>query len=444
MKVNLDKHLQRVHDVHDSPERIESSESELSSSSSSDSDDDVLNQKIKKLKCRIFAPGAPKPPLKAYMRFTNERRKELKRDPTWLQLSKIHREKFIYDKWHQLSKECKVPYIEAAAKGRAIYKKKLRRFLRQNPNILEEELAKLKKKQTKRKAVSSSSSTDDDDPHDLVPLSKIHLRSTSDPATYATPTINQTVKILRRPAQAEERRDTNGMKPKQPIKTLKQREQEYAEARLRILGAAKNPEDDKPPTPPTPPGGSLLATPQTAPPAGTHSTLPAVSYNNNNNNNNSNPGPGPGMHRSSSAPKMSQVSAMYNNYNSYFQGPHNPGLNYYYQHAGPQPPQQQPPVIQPHFNQRMPPYGVGGGMGMGGMPAQSPPQSSLNQQQQQQSWSPVVGGSVSAALLRQQSMQQSPQQHQQQHQPPQTYNDNVLRLPRGPCPNGSVGFQMRR
>jgi len=67
-----------------------------------------------------------------------------------------------------------------------------------------------------------------------------------DAASYATPTSNQTVKILRRPAQAEERRDMNGMRPKQPIKTLKQREQEYAEARLRILGAAKNPEDDKP------------------------------------------------------------------------------------------------------------------------------------------------------------------------------------------------------
>ncbi|XP_034667305.1 uncharacterized protein LOC117900885 [Drosophila subobscura] len=274
------------------------------------------------------------------------------------------------------------------------------------------------------------------------PVMMVLHKSTNDydPATYATPTINQTVKILRRPAQAEERRDTNGMKPKQPIKTLKQREQEYAEARLRILGAAKNPEDDKPPTPPTPTGGSLLATPQQATPAGNHSTLPAVSHNNNNNNNISSSGPGAGMHRSSSAPKMSQVSAMYNNYNSYFQGPHNPGLNYYYQHAGPLPPQQQPPNMPPHFNQRMPPY-VGGGMGMGGMPAQPPPQSAVNQQQ---SWSPVVGGSVSAALLRQQSMQQSPQQQHQHQPPPQAYNDNVLRLPRGPCPNGSVGFQMRR
>lgn len=59
--------------------------------------------------------------------------------------------------------------------------------------------------------------------------------------TNATPT----VKILRRPAQqnASSNRD-NGIRPKQPIKTLQQREQEYAEARLRILGSAKNPEDD--------------------------------------------------------------------------------------------------------------------------------------------------------------------------------------------------------
>jgi len=67
-----------------------------------------------------------------------------------------------------------------------------------------------------------------------------------DAANYANPINNQTVKILRRPAQAEERRDSNGIRPKQPIKTLQQREQEYAQARLRILGSAKNPEDDKP------------------------------------------------------------------------------------------------------------------------------------------------------------------------------------------------------
>lgn len=62
-------------------------------------------------------------------------------------------------------------------------------------------------------------------------------------ANYMPPTKSQTVKILRRPTQSNEARG-NGMRPKQPIKTLQQREQEYAEARLRILGVAKNPEDD--------------------------------------------------------------------------------------------------------------------------------------------------------------------------------------------------------
>ncbi|EDV30630.1 uncharacterized protein Dana_GF14945 [Drosophila ananassae] len=258
-----------------------------------------------------------------------------------------------------------------------------------------------------------------------------------DAATYATPTSNQTVKILRRPAQAEERRDTNGVRPKQPIKTLKQREQEYAEARLRILGAAKNPEDDKPPATSTPAGNnSTAASVAAVPPA----TQAAASSNNNVNNNNGSH-PASGMHRSSSAPKMSQVSPMYNNYNSYFPGPHNqPGLNFYYPQ---QQQQQQSPSIQPHYNQRLPPYGVGGGpVGGGGMSVQAPTQNVPNSQQ---SWSPVVGGSVSAALLRQQSLQ-SPQQQQQQQlaQHSHPYNDNVLRLPRGPCPNGSIGFQMRR
>ncbi|CAG2054329.1 unnamed protein product [Timema podura] len=57
-----------------------------------------------------------------------------------------------------------------------------------------------------------------------------------------------TVKILKRP-----QRTVNGhsdspilngdLKPRQPVKTLQQREQEYAEARLRILGEARSPEE---------------------------------------------------------------------------------------------------------------------------------------------------------------------------------------------------------
>lgn len=55
------------------------------------------------------------------------------------------------------------------------------------------------------------------------------------------------VKILQRPNHNGLR---NGLingetKPKQPVKTLQQREQEYAEARLRILGEARSPEEER-------------------------------------------------------------------------------------------------------------------------------------------------------------------------------------------------------
>lgn len=53
-----------------------------------------------------------------------------------------------------------------------------------------------------------------------------------------------TVKILKRPTNEKGDRQTADSRPKAPIKTLKQREQEYAEARLRILGAARSPEDE--------------------------------------------------------------------------------------------------------------------------------------------------------------------------------------------------------
>jgi hypothetical protein len=57
------------------------------------------------------------------------------------------------------------------------------------------------------------------------------------------------VKILKRPARNNIHGSGNGTllngdtKPRQPVKTLQQREQEYAEARLRILGEARSPEE---------------------------------------------------------------------------------------------------------------------------------------------------------------------------------------------------------
>ncbi|BES96463.1 SUZ RNA Hypothetical protein domain containing 1 [Nesidiocoris tenuis] len=57
------------------------------------------------------------------------------------------------------------------------------------------------------------------------------------------------VKILQRPTQNQNGcRCPNGeTKPKAPIKTLQQREMEYAEARLRILGEARSPEEAESP-----------------------------------------------------------------------------------------------------------------------------------------------------------------------------------------------------
>lgn len=55
-----------------------------------------------------------------------------------------------------------------------------------------------------------------------------------------------TVKILKRPTNDKNNQQLLAeQKPKAPIKTLQQREQEYAEARLRILGSAKSEEEEE-------------------------------------------------------------------------------------------------------------------------------------------------------------------------------------------------------
>ncbi|EDW12045.2 probable basic-leucine zipper transcription factor N [Drosophila mojavensis] len=303
-----------------------------------------------------------------------------------------------------------------------------------------------------KKQPTSATSLDDESSAPSPPVMMVLHKSSSeyDAANYATPISNQTVKILRRPAQAEERRDMNGIRPKQPIKTLQQREQEYAQARLRILGSAKNPEDDKPAA-----AATLVVLSTPVQPEVTTTTPTAFNFNNNINNNNSGIGiqsvnnASPGMHRSTSAPKMSQTAPFYNNYNNYYQPPPNTApMGYFYQqtpsmhqpHQQQQQHQQTSPQSLAHYNQRLSQYMTGASVTAAGAATANP----------QQSWSPVVGGSVSAALLRQQSLHTpSLQQHQAQPQPPppqyaHPYNDNVLRLPRGPCPNGTIGFQMRR
>lgn len=61
--------------------------------------------------------------------------------------------------------------------------------------------------------------------------------------TFFSVSLKPTVKILKRPTLQQNNRSTTEAKPKAPMKSLRQREHEYAQARLRILGAAKSPEE---------------------------------------------------------------------------------------------------------------------------------------------------------------------------------------------------------
>ncbi|XP_055838361.1 SUZ domain-containing protein 1 [Episyrphus balteatus] len=82
--------------------------------------------------------------------------------------------------------------------------------------------------------------------HNSIPMMMVMQQTENEykSSNYTTEAM-PTVKILRRPVQhSSVSSRNNGVRPKQPIKTLQQREQEYAEARLRILGSAKNPEDE--------------------------------------------------------------------------------------------------------------------------------------------------------------------------------------------------------
>ncbi|XP_022232599.2 uncharacterized protein LOC111081001 [Drosophila obscura] len=208
IKSNIRNHMKLVHECHDEPVVISESSSRSVSSSSSDSsddDDDEVYQDVKKLFWRrIKAPGAPKLPLAGYVRFTIEKCKEMKRSHGWHVRQR--------EEWQRLSKERKAPYMEAAAKGRAEYKKKMFRFFRNNPQILKKELAKLKMpNMTKRKATATkrqnkhaSDSDDDDyddipdDPDDFPPSKVIRLGAAGknkEPVASTAPTkISWTIK----------------------------------------------------------------------------------------------------------------------------------------------------------------------------------------------------------------------------------------------------------
>ncbi|KAH8386014.1 hypothetical protein KR200_002369 [Drosophila serrata] len=103
-----------------------------------------LESELKKLaQRRINVAGAPKMPLNGYVRFMNDRREELRREQP--HRTALEHTKIIGEEWHQLPEERKVPYMEAAAKDKAVYQEQLQLFLKEHPEIVARELAKAKK-----------------------------------------------------------------------------------------------------------------------------------------------------------------------------------------------------------------------------------------------------------------------------------------------------------
>lgn len=95
----------------------------------------------------------------------------------------------------------------------------------------------MKKSATENTDNSNNSSSDCSKPFAAMILNDDDCLRTQ----YVPP--EKTVKILKRPTNDKNNSSSADQKPKAPIKTLQQREQEYAEARLRILGA-KSAEDE--------------------------------------------------------------------------------------------------------------------------------------------------------------------------------------------------------
>ncbi|KAH8353946.1 hypothetical protein KR067_005464 [Drosophila pandora] len=149
---------------------------------------------------RINVAGAPKMPLNGYVRFMNDRREELRREQP--HRTALEHTKIIGEEWHQLSEDRKMPYMEAAAKDKAIYQEQLQLFLKEHPEILAKELAKAKKatkveptpkentsaaKGKKPKAKTSPVKRQSEDPDD-IPLAQVKRTPTPPaPAPLAAP-----------------------------------------------------------------------------------------------------------------------------------------------------------------------------------------------------------------------------------------------------------------
>ncbi|KAH8299597.1 hypothetical protein KR044_003434, partial [Drosophila immigrans] len=103
-----------------------------------------LDNELKKLtQRRINVAGAPKMPLNSYVRFMNDRREQLRREHP--NRTALEHTKMIGEEWHQLTEDRRAPYMEAAAKDKALYQEQMHKFLTEHPEIVANELAKAKK-----------------------------------------------------------------------------------------------------------------------------------------------------------------------------------------------------------------------------------------------------------------------------------------------------------
>ncbi|ALC40866.1 CG9418 [Drosophila busckii] len=114
---------------------------------------DNMDADLKKLtQRRINVAGAPKMPLNGYVRFMNDRREQLRCELP--NLTALEHTKMIGLEWHQLTEDRRTPYLEAAAKDKALYQEQMQKFFKEHPEIVANELAKAKKVDNKNASIA--------------------------------------------------------------------------------------------------------------------------------------------------------------------------------------------------------------------------------------------------------------------------------------------------
>ncbi|KAH8371346.1 hypothetical protein KR093_007021 [Drosophila rubida] len=140
-----------------------------------------LDSELKKLtQRRINVAGAPKMPLNSYVRFMNDRREQLRREHP--NRTALEHTKMIGEEWHQLTEDRRAPYMEAAAKDKALYQEQMHKFLTEHPEIVANELAKAKKVFDSKNASTPKEKATNNQPNNDLPSNNAAPRK-SNPKT---------------------------------------------------------------------------------------------------------------------------------------------------------------------------------------------------------------------------------------------------------------------